>query len=306
MRAIPSFIVLCLLISCKHGPVKKPALIPNPFKSVTTYQYQSTGIPDFFEALISNHLTDFKDVCEEEYQQFCQQNTINAQDSVNERMYYSLKILHELFTSQTAANCSTGEILNMPYQWHWVTPNPRHMIQFSKDKKLLVATKPTKEFGKYKSWADIDRTPYLFLRDMVSEQPGYYSKSCGTFSTFGWCSEREMAFVALTALLGMKGKVVAENNHSWSEFCISMTGEKGKVKYFQVKIDNTFKQFSWSALRKTEIGKWENYIGNAGHSKWYNDQATSARLHTKIKNHKVPVAASARIERQVVRYLKRF
>ena len=75
-------------------------------------------------------------------------------------------------------------------------------------------TKSHNDFLKYRSYDDIDRTPYLFLSDIVDKDLKYYSESCDTFSTFGWCSEREMAFVALITLLDFEAKVVSEGNHS--------------------------------------------------------------------------------------------
>ena len=164
--------------------------------------------------------------------------------------------MHDLFTSQSATNGSKGEILNIPYMWHWVTPNPRHQISFTASKTLLQDMKPPIEFSKYNSYADIDRTPFLYLTDLVAESPKYYSESYGEFSTFGWCSEREMAFVFLFEMMGFDGKVMAEGNHSWSEFLITMNLNDKNSANFMVKVDNTFDTLNWETIQNSDINNW--------------------------------------------------
>jgi hypothetical protein len=48
-----------------------------------------------------------------------------------------------------------------------------------------------------------------------------------------------MAFVALTNLLNFEGKVIAEGNHSWSEFIIQLKLKNKQFQNFKVKVDNT-------------------------------------------------------------------
>jgi hypothetical protein len=230
---------------------------------------------------------------------------IIADDSSNLEKFFTINILHQLFTSQTASNCSTGEILNIPYQWHWIQPNPRYDIYFTSNKKLLKDTKPPKEFSKYNSYADIDRTPYLFLSDFVYPELKYYSLSCGTFSTFGWCSEREMAFVALTKLLGYQGKVIAEGNHSWSEFIIPLELNNGEFQNFRVSVDNTFNSIDWTQIESQEIPKWKEYLGDSNLARWYNQKAKSKTELRNIENHLVSNKSMLRIENKLVMYLNR-
>ena len=207
---------------------------------VKSYKYNASTIPQFFLRLVQNHLVDFKRIENKVYQEHCQSNAIVNKDSTNIHHYFTLKILHDIFTSNSAVNCSKGEILNIPYQWHWVEQNPRHEIVFLENNTLLKDTNPPKNFSRYNSYADIDRTPYLYLSDLSLSTPKYYSKSCDTFSTFGWCSEREMAFVCLLELLGYSGKVVTEGNHSWSEFLVSMKINSNSAQQFLFTVDNTF------------------------------------------------------------------
>ncbi len=232
-RIITISLLLFILNSCgQSSQSKSNNRIESEGKAiykVETCVYDSLTIPFFFKNLVKNHIKDFVIIDSLAFKEFCLAKKIKNVDSSNVEKYYTIKILHELFTSQTASDCSKGEILNIPYQWHWVQPNPRHEIYFASSKTLLKDTKPPNEFSKYNSYADIDRTPYLFLSDLVYPEFKYYSNSCDTFSTFGWCSEREMAFIALTTLLEYEGKVVAEGNHSWSEFVIPLKLNTGEL-----------------------------------------------------------------------------
>ena len=213
--------------------------------------------------------------------------------------------MNELFSSLSAENGSKGRILNIPYFWHWVSPNPRHDISFSSNKTLLKATKPPIEFSKYNSFADIDRTPYLFLGDLFARKPKYFSDESGTFSSFGWCSEREMAFMALMNLFKIEGKVITSGNHSWSELIIPLKNNKDSVKNFKVTVDNTFNDIDWTIIHPTQLRSWRIKTATDKFAKWYNDKASSESELKRIKAHYVPKEATKRIEAQVVAYLNK-
>jgi hypothetical protein len=249
-------------------------------------------------------LVDFYQIDSLKVNTFFSHNKISKSDSANIETYYTIEILHALFTSKNASSFSRGEILNIPYMWHWINPNPRHDIYFSNTKQKLSERKPPVEFSKYGSWADIDRTPYLFLSDLVTPNMKYYSSICGEFSTFGWCSEREMAFVALHSLLDIEGKVVAEGNHSWSEFLIPFRLNTGNTQRFRVKVDKTFDDVQWHLIDENELSKWRKYYGNTALIEWYNKKAKSFSELNRIKNHIVPASASSRMERGVVTFLQ--
>lgn len=268
-----------------------------------TFKYKSTSIPDFFKSIVANHLYNFHRIDSISFLSFCKSNNILATDSLNINNYYTVKILHELFTSQTASNCSKGKILNIPYFWHWCENNPRHEIYMTSSNQLLKNRKPPKEFSRYSCYADIDRTPYLFLSDMVSNVPKYYSKSCDTFSTFGWCSEREMAFVALMKTLNYRGKVKAENYHSWAEIIIPMKNINNEQTYFNVIVDNTFNSVDWVKFKIEQLKDWETQIGSISQSKWYNKMASLQTELNMINGHTVFEMASTRIENQIIKYL---
>lgn len=302
---LPKFSILllsCLILgfSCTSNPSSQSEKAP---VNATLYEYQEMTIPAFFTRLVENHLEDYYALNQEEYARFCKQNNLAISDSLNKHNYFTIKALQTLFTSKSASNCSKGDVLNIPYYWHWTEPNPRHKIHFTSNNKLLADTKPSGAFSKYNSYADIDRTPFLFLSDMVASKPKYYSETCDTFYTFGWCSEREMAFVALTNLLGFNGKVVAEGNHSWSEFIIDMKTKSNEEVYFKLKVDNTFNHSLWTKIRQDEIAGWYKYQGTSNLANWYNQKANSTTELLKIKEHIASKSAIQHIELKLVDYL---
>jgi len=267
------------------------------------HTYDSLTIPDFFQTFCQNHLETYLSVNNSEYNEFCSVNTLNALDSNNKSHFFTLKILHDLFTSQNASNGSVGDITKIPYFWHWTDPNPRYSILFTHNNTLLKKTKPYPKFEKYQSFADIDRTPYLFLSDWLAPEFRYYTEETDSFSTFGWCSEREMAFVCLTTLLHFKGKVVTSGNHSWSEFTVPMKLTNKETQLFRVNIDNTFNSILWSKTNKNESDRWFLDLGNSQLPKWYNQKALSAEEAMLIKTHKASKKAMAKMERQIIAYL---
>lgn len=268
-------------------------------------RYHVNSIPTFFEAIVANHLNEIKITDSSQFREFCNANSIEVNNSLNANFYYTVSTLHKFFTCQNATNGSRGSIINIPYYWHWVNPNPRYEIFLKKSNKRLNEITPPKEFSKYKSFADIDRTPYLFMSELFIDTPKYYSTLSDTFSTFGWCSEREMAFVSLMDILGYKGKVIAESNHSWSEFIIPMIDNKNESQEFKVKIDNTFDLVNWDKISSADIIKWNNYQGKSKQAEWYNIQAHSEKEKGRIQMFPLSKAAINRIEKCFVDYLNR-
>lgn len=301
--------ILCLLVSCGSADnstkEQSDKAVAEMAYEVKSFEYDSLTISGFFERIVQNHLVDFKKLEASDYAEFCLLKNIDVQDSSNNEKYFTIKILHELFTSKTASNCSRGDILNIPYHWHWIEPNPRHEIFFVSNDLLLINTDPPRQFSKYNSFADIDRTPYLYLSDLVHPTPKYYSASCDTFSTFGWCSEREMAFVCLLELLGYSGEVVAEGNHSWSEFIIPMVSVSDSTVQFKVTVDNTFNSVYWEETDSSFINKWKTENWNSSLEKWYNQKAHSQTEKNKIENHLTSKKAMNRIEGKLINYLEK-
>ncbi len=295
-------IVLLLSASCSQSEnarnhVQSPA-------SLDIHTYDSMNIPSFFIELVLNHRKAY--VHQDRamnYAQFCSRFGIDSSNESNLNTYVTIHLLHDIFTSKSAFNCSYGDVVKIPYQWHWVSPNPRHKLRFVKDGSLLTENKPPKDFAKYQSYADVDRTPQIYMTDLMSEEPKYFSSSCDTFYTFGWCSEREMSFVCLLKLLGVEGKVVASGNHSWSEFVPVFRDSNSKPVQIKVRVDNTFNHVTWEDLEGVNPVTWLQDYGEAKLHKWYNTKAHSETQADILSNFIVTPKVSSRIEKQVAVYI---
>lgn len=278
---------------------------PNDVETIEEHSYaENTSAVDFFNQLVKNHQNDFQRKFPAAYPEFLRVN--NLKDHVsNQNLFFKLFILHKLFTSRGAYNGARGEILNIPYFWHWVTPNPRHSIQSLKHKAPLNTVKPPKAFGRYNSYADIDRTPGLFLQEWFSEDPLYYTPENDTFNTFGWCSEREMAFVCLLEIMGFKGKVVAKGNHSWTELFVEAVDSDGNSKVLIATVDNTFDELRFEEKENLNVDVWYAKVGEHRLQKWYNQKARSLAEKNEVKNIKGSIAVYSGIERCVVDFLNK-
>lgn len=186
--------------------------------------------------------------------------------------------------------------------WHWVSPNPRHEIICVADNKLLKDKKPPKDYGKYATYADIDRTPFLFISEMLSPTPLYSHPGCGEFSSFGWCSEREMAFSCLVEMMGYDAHVIASGNHSWSELKVDMKTSTG-VKTFLVAVDNTFDSINWTD-DEDKLENWNSTNGDSPMAKWYNDKAHSAGEMGKLRGFVVRVESASKLDNALSNYFK--
>lgn len=303
MMPIPLMFALFLL-SCTPSttipqeansiPVKDPVQERSYDDSLNTFGFFAQACSYHWQELMTNDSVS--------YVELCSRFDWDQADKANRESYYSLLLLHKLFTSSSAMNCARGNILNLPYYWHWITPNPRHDIVHCESGKNLKSLKPPQGFGKYQSWADIDRTPDIFIGDLMSAKPLYCSASCDTFYTFGWCSEREMAFTAMCEKLGKPARVVAQNNHSWSDVLIKIKMKDGKTKTFKVSVDNTFDALQWQPFDGIEKG-WNVADGSSKMENWYNQQAHNATKSQFLMNLIVPVETTSRIERSIVLYL---
>jgi len=277
---------------------------PEPYRA-KVFHYDSLNIPQFFQAVAANHTKDYL-LFDSSYYYYCENYDLDIADSLNQRNYFMVKILHDLLTSEESVDCSKGYILDIPYMWHYQDPNPRHEIYFVATNTLLVDSAPPMEFKRYRSYADIDRTPYLYLSDLLQESPKYYSPSCDTFCTFGWCSEREMAFTALMRTFGFNAKVDAPGIHSWTEMIIPMRTTEGKTIDFKARVDNTYDIFDLEEqVDKAFITKWEKDLGAEGTPRWYNRKAFSRNEADRLNGYIVPKGASERIETKLVNYLNR-
>ncbi len=261
-----------------------------------THAYDTMSIPDFFHQLAFNHQQNFYDYHQLEYQNVVDSVQVANTDTSLFRTYFEILAIHKIFTSTGAFNCARGEIISAPYVWHWCAPNPRHdIIELATNKKLKDCKAPS-GFHKYASYADIDRTPFIFISEMLSLEPLYSHPDCGVFRTFGWCSEREMAFSCLMETLGYSSKVVVDGNHSWSEIKLSAF-DKNKQSYIIVRVDNTFDQIEW-LYEKSAATHWEEPIIHKT-AKWYNDKAHADSELCALKNHLLLPEAMGRIDKEL-------
>ena len=188
---------------------------------------------------------------------------------------------HKLFTSSNSENGNNIGIWQIPYFWHWINPNPRCAIYLMPDSTSLDKVKPPSAFSQYKSFAYIDRSPYLYLYDLFCSDTEYYHTTCGRFRTFGWCSEREMAFNAILNLSNVNCKIYVSANHSWSE--IYYKNEDDPI--LLIKIDNTYDRFRIrKAASDLTMQAWKKNIGNGDFTAGYNKQTNNKTELKKLKD----------------------
>jgi hypothetical protein len=208
-------------------------------------------------------------------------------------------------TSESPSNCSQKGALKIPYFWNWVSPNPRSEIIYLENGFTLDKIKPGIEFSKYKSYDFIDRIPSLFLQDLVSERPKYFHSSCDTIYTFGWCSEREMAFNLLMSFYNYQGKVIVNGAHSWSEFWVEFKKTDGTRKSLIIKADNTYDGFGLSDIPPNSTkAAWLVDHGKEPLTKWYNEKAYSSTEKKKVESTIVKRQAGIRMEKLVLEFFK--
>lgn len=261
------------------------------------------NLPAFMDSLFYAVAQDYCPVGGDQFAAACNELEIKPGSDSNKVLFFKLFFLHDLMTTTAASNCATGGILRIPYFWHWVKPNPRHSIYMMPDSVLLTSLTPPAEFGQYKTYADIDRLPTLYLADMVTEEPKYCHPDCGRFFTFGWCSEREMAFSTLATLMGFDCKIKQSGIHTWSCILINFAGAAQDSVAAELMIDNTFDMFQWNVVGNVAESSWASDIGRGTDIKWYNDIIGSREKLARVSKINVTSKAAARIEAAVREFL---
>jgi hypothetical protein len=239
-------------------------------------------IYSFFEELYQDSKYKFQETNRDAYHSFINMNSL--QDiPANRNAFIRISYLHELFTSATAADGSREGLLEIPYFWHWTEPNPR--LEIFKGETLLSKIPAER----YASFAMLDRTPEIFLSDLVDSM--YYSHpEYGTFYSFGWCSEREMSYRSIIRHWGFKSKVIAYGGHSWTEIEAEFINTRQERITLYLSVDNTFNILSWNKNSdETELLDEEKRL-----QRWYN----------KKSNYDVKVEVTA-FNRQRIRWLVR-
>lgn len=214
-----------------------------------------------------------------------------------------LFFLHDLFTGSGVRNGKTGGLLGIPYYKHWTIPNPRHALVRSSDGTPLTALKPPGTHSRYDTLADLDRTPDIYLGDLVRGPEQYRSPEGKTFSTFGWCSEREMAFTALLTLYGYEAKIIQRGSHTHTEVRLTLADPKGAPVPLIISVDNTFDKIriQRDAAPEKAFEEWAfDDIGAGTFIIWYNERARDPLLLDTLRQMAVTpeaqVALQSRLE----------
>jgi hypothetical protein len=208
------------------------------------------------------------------------------EDDRRQRDLCRLWALQQMLTTTSARDGAVGGAFRLPYFWHWVEPNPRLQIVRLPERVTLAELPPPAGYQRYQSFGHIDRRPALYLGDLAADQPRYHHPEVGDFSSFGWCSEREMAYCALAVTWGYEVKIVQRGIHVVSRVRLSETAPATEVI-----IDTTFDMIR---LTRTEaaLADWRDDVGEGRMVRWYNQVCHDPEELEQVGE--LPVSASAR------------
>lgn len=273
--------------------MKKLMLLISVIAITSIAECQQT-IPTFFEELIEEYTYKFNAKYHNKYLELCKINNIDPLDTGNFKKFYTIFTLHKLFTNRPD---ELKNLINMPYIYNWCVPNPRKEIIFLKTGEKLKNTPPPKGFSNYKTYAEVDRTPYLLLSDLFNNTPKYYSNVFDTIYSFCWCSEREMAFTSILKCIGYKhAKIMVAYGHAVSRCIITMKNNNNELDSIEISIDNTFNNISlWKF--EDNINQWEKEFGSYKLGTWYNTAIKNDLF--RIKEHVVSNKSKKRIYKEV-------
>jgi hypothetical protein len=210
-------------------------------------------------------------------------------DSVDQ-LVLKLAYMHLLMTCYYSVDGDTSGGFGIPYFWNYTNHNPREQIIDIKKGK------PLKQIPAYPgsggaSMATLDRTPYIFWSDFMTDEPRYSYEHISSFYTFGWCSEREMAYKAWLTVTGVKSTIGIKADHVWTE--IDLPGQPG---YF-LFVDNTFNRFEiWPVSKKPPLEIGNKYIN------WYNQQGADKTIAKKLSSLVISPKRAADLEHQIMAY----
>ncbi len=271
---------------------------------------QPVGFVRFWKDVISRYSPAYLRYDSVAFVEFCEGHNLDSNNDRNKRMYATLGLLHNMITAPSPDNCASDGILKIPYYWHWGPDRPRQHIIWSRTGQRLDQVSPPAAFKRYKSYADIDRTPDIFWQNLLSERPLFYTATCDSFYTFGWCSEREMAFQALLHIHGFflqeqkyaqpVGRVIVGGNHSWSEVALQFTARTGSPVWVICRIDNTFASMAWRAASDADVRYLKNYTAHCDQEcRRYDRKASSYDIHATLRALKVSAPVQQRITTQL-------
>ena len=265
-----------------------------------------SSLLNLLDTLFIELYSNYRETSRSEFARFCNKFGIDSSNIDIQKSYYEVNFYHDLLTGNGATNCIKGGFLEIPYFWHWINPNPRHKILMLPDSIPLSSVNPPAEFARYKSHADIDRVPSIFLADLVTDRPRYYHRDCGAFYTFGWCSEREMSFCFILSGNDYRCKIKQEGIHTWSEVLIPFSNNNGEERMIVAMVDNTFNMIEYSLLDENiSQDKWLEEYGSGSDIEWYNQVFRSEDQKKKINGLKISEEVKSKIKSQINVALKR-
>jgi len=256
--------ILLISLSCNSTSQKEKT---KDLVQEEPYTYDSLNIPDFFLRLFEDSYETYSSREHKPFVDFCVAYNIDSTEAENRKHYFLISFLHDLFTSESANDGSIKGALGIPYFWNWGDSNTRYNILLLPDSISLKEIAPPQGLDKYQNLADFDRVPSVYLLDLFTEEPKYFHPDVGSFYTFGWCSEREMAFSLLMRIYGYESKVVADGNHSWSDIPVRFKTTNSDTVLI-VSVDNTFDNIYY------DVPDSKTYA-NDRLERWYNSQVNS-------------------------------
>jgi hypothetical protein len=264
-------------------------------------------LPELFPSLYSRFKTPYQDIRRTDVKNIHRRFRLRGEASEKEQLYFLL-FLHDLMTATGIRDGKTGGLLDIPYYRHWTIPNPRHTLVRNHDSQPLVLIDPPITHSGYDTFADLDRTPDIFLGDLLRDGALYRSPDGKTFSTFGWCSEREMAFTALLTLYGYDARIVQRGSHTWSEVRLTLTVRNGKPVTLIAVIDNTWDRVRFRRDTEPElpVDTWlDKDIGAGTFIVWYNDRAHDPLMLATLEQMAATPDVVAEMEGRIAGHLKR-
>jgi|GEM_PF-5797394 len=196
-----------------------------------------------------------------------------------DQLVAKLAYMHLLLTCYYSVDGDTSGGFGIPYFWDYTDHNPRENI--------LKRGKTLKQLG----IATQDRTPYIFWSDFTTDEPQYSWGHISAFYSFGWCSEREMAYKAWLSVLGIKATIGIKADHVWTEVELP-----GQPDYF-LFVDNTFNRFEvWPVSKRPPLEAGNKYIN------WYNQQGADKTTVKRLSMLSISAKRAAKLQRQIISY----
>jgi len=298
---------------------------PNPVVSVTLSQpkckeFKTTGplkAGEFSRHLFDHYYESYFFFRKEQFLFECERFALDPDDSSNRRRFAQVYFFHDMIKGNGTSNGSYSGFLKIPYFWHWIPVNPRLEITRLPGEQKLKDLPPPEGWGPYKNWATVDRFPRIFFTDLFTDSPGYRTEPTGDFHSFGWCSEREPAYLVWLSAFGLTGKVNGKGGHVASTVylpvnsALSSMVNQGKIsstdsstKYLSVCVDNTYDIVQGLEVLDIDEQAVQNLVNEADqtgskYQKRYNREAHSQENITFFNNMVLPVSIQQRIANRV-------